>query len=131
MGMIRKLLGKYNSLSVQIRATIWFFVCSVLQRGISVITTPIFTRLLSTEEYGQFSVFNSWLSIAQIIVTLQLSAGVYREGIHFFLAGAKSDSLFVVDRFVLVISWLLESPVWFDNCANAGHAADDLGNSCV
>lgn len=81
MGMIRKLLGKYNSLSVQIRATIWFFVCSVLQRGISVITTPIFTRLLSTEEYGQFSVFNSWLSIAQIIVTLQLSAGVYTMGI--------------------------------------------------
>lgn len=79
--MIKTLIGKYNALSVQLRATIWFFVCSVLQRGISVITTPIFTRLLSTEEYGQFSVFNSWLTIAQIVVTLQLAGGVYTMGI--------------------------------------------------
>ena len=79
--MIKSLIGKYNALSVQLKATIWFFVCSVLQRGISVITTPIFTRLLSTEEYGQFSVFNSWLTIAQIVVTLQLAGGVYTMGI--------------------------------------------------
>ena len=76
-----KLLDKYNSLSIQIKATFWFFVCSVLQRGISTITTPIFTRLLSTAEYGQFSVFNSWLSIIQIFVTLNLSAGVYTMGL--------------------------------------------------
>lgn len=79
--MIKKILTKYNNLSLQIKATIWFFVCSVLQRGISVITTPIFTRLLTTTEYGQFSVFNSWLSIVQIIVTLQLTSGVYTMGI--------------------------------------------------
>ena len=79
--MIKKVLNKYNALSIQVKATIWFFVCSVLQRGISVITTPIFTRLLTTTEYGQFSVFNSWLSIIQIIVTLQLTAGVYTMGI--------------------------------------------------
>lgn len=79
--MIKKILNKYNALSIQVKATIWFFVCSVLQRGISVITTPIFTRLLTTAEYGQYSVFNSWLSIIQIIVTLQLTSGVYTMGI--------------------------------------------------
>lgn len=79
--MIKKILTKYNALSVQVKATIWFFFCSVLQRGISVITTPIFTRLLTTVEYGQYSVFNSWLSIVQIIVTLQLTSGVYTMGI--------------------------------------------------
>lgn len=79
--MIKKILTKYNALSIEVKATIWFFVCSVLQRGISVITTPIFTRLLTTAEYGQYSVFNSWLSIIQIIVTLQLTSGVYTMGI--------------------------------------------------
>ena len=79
--MIHQLVNKYNGLSLQIKATIWFFICSVLQRGISVITTPIFTRLLNTAEYGQFSVFNSWLSIIQIIVTFQLTSGVYTMGI--------------------------------------------------
>lgn len=79
--MISALIQHYKSLSVQLKATLWFFVCSVLQRGISVITTPIFTRLLTTAEYGQFSVFNSWLSIIQIVVTLQLTSGVYTMGI--------------------------------------------------
>ena len=79
--MIHQLVNKYNGLSLQIKATLWFFICSVLQRGISVITTPIFTRLLNTAEYGQFSVFNSWLSIIQIIVTFQLTSGVYTMGI--------------------------------------------------
>lgn len=78
---IKRILKKYNKLSLQIKATFWFFICSVLQRGISVITTPIFTRLLTTAEYGQYSVFNSWLSIVQIIVTLQLTSGVYTMGI--------------------------------------------------
>lgn len=79
--MIYRLKKKYNALSIPLKATIWFFVCSVLQRGISVITTPVFTRLLNPEEYGQFSVFNSWLSIISVIVTMQLTAGVYIMGI--------------------------------------------------
>lgn len=79
--MLKSMIDKYGSLSVQMKATIWFFVCSVLMRGISVFTTPIFTRLLSTAEYGQFNVFNSWLSIITIFVTLQLAAGVYTMGI--------------------------------------------------
>lgn len=79
--MLQKLKQKYASLSPQVRATFWFLVCSFLQRGISTITTPIFTRLLSTEEYGQFGVITSWISILQIVVTLDLTAGVYTMGI--------------------------------------------------
>ncbi len=59
----------------------WFLVCSFLQRGISVITTPIFTRLLSTAEYGQYTVFNSWLSIVTIFITFRLYQGVYTQGL--------------------------------------------------
>lgn len=66
---------------MQVKASFWFFVCSVLGRGISVITTPIFTRLLTTAEYGQFSVFNSWLSILTPILTLNLYSGVYTQGL--------------------------------------------------
>ena len=52
-----------------------------MQKGISVVTTPIFTRLLTTEEYGQFNVFNSWMSILSVIVTLNLSQGIYTQGL--------------------------------------------------
>ncbi len=42
--------SKYRSLSVQAKAALWFTICSFLQKGISFITVPIFTRLMSTEE---------------------------------------------------------------------------------
>ena len=45
---MRKFFEKYKNFPVQVRASFWFLICSFLQRGISVITTPIFTRLLST-----------------------------------------------------------------------------------
>ncbi len=40
--------SKYCSLSVQAKAALWFTICSFLQKGISFITVPIFTRLMST-----------------------------------------------------------------------------------
>ena len=81
MDRIKKLLDKYRTMPIQIKASFWFFICAFLQKGISIITTPIFTRLLTTAEYGHYNVFNSWYGIAQIIVTLNLSYGVYTQGL--------------------------------------------------
>ena len=74
-------IKKYKSLPVQIKASVCFLICSFLQKGISTITTPIFTRLLSAAEYGQYNTFNSWLSILTVFITLYLSAGVYSQGL--------------------------------------------------
>ena len=74
-------IDKYKSLPVQVRASFWFLICSFLQKGISMVTTPVFTRLLNTEEYGQFGVFNSWHGIVTILVSLNLYAGVYTQGL--------------------------------------------------
>ena len=68
-------------ISAEVKASFWFLICSFLQRGISVITTPIFTRLMSTQEYGQYSVFQSWMDIMTIFVSLKLYAGVFLQGI--------------------------------------------------
>ena len=78
---IKLIMSKYVFLPVQVRAAFWFMVCSFMQKGISSITMPIFTRILTTEEYGRFSVFNSWLGIITIFVSLNLSAGVYMQGL--------------------------------------------------
>ena len=65
------------SLSVQAKAALWFTICSFLQKGISFITVPIFTRLMSTEEYGTYTVYLSWLQILTIMTSLYLFNGVY------------------------------------------------------
>lgn len=66
---------------VQAKASFWFLICAFLQRGISAITTPIFTRLMTTFEYGQYSVFTSWMSIAACFITLNIYGGVYVQGL--------------------------------------------------
>lgn len=79
--MFKRVLKRYQEFPVQIKASFWFLICSFLQKGISVITTPIFTRLLSTAEYGQYSVFNSWMGIITVFATLNLYLGVYTQGL--------------------------------------------------
>ena len=74
-------IDKYKSLPVQVRAAFWFLLCSFMQKGISSLTAPIFTRLLTTAEYGQFSVYSSWLSLLTPIVSLNLYYGVYMQGL--------------------------------------------------
>ena len=71
-----KLINKYNNLSVQMKVVIWFTFCNFLQKGIAVITTPIFTRLMTQEQYGLFSVFQAWQGILVIISTLYLQNAV-------------------------------------------------------
>lgn len=82
--MINKLLNRYRSIPVAAKASIWFIICSVLQKCISMLTLPIFTRLMSTEQYGQFTVYNSWLQIFTIFVTLRLNYAVFNKGMSKF-----------------------------------------------
>ena len=79
--MLSKIRDKYRSLPVQVRASFWFLICAFLQKGISFITTPIFTRLMTPAEYGQFNQFTSWQMILTVIFTLNLFSGVYARGL--------------------------------------------------
>lgn len=81
MDMYNKIKNRYRALPIQIRASFWFLVSSFLQSGIAVITTPIFTRLMSTSEYGDYGAFNSWMGIITIFVSLNLSSGVFTQGL--------------------------------------------------
>lgn len=81
---MKKMWLKYKSLSVQAKSAIWFTICSILQKGISFITNPIFTRLLTTEQYGTYSLYLSWLQILTIITSLYLYHGVFNNGMTKF-----------------------------------------------
>ena len=47
--MLKKMIKRYRSIPVAAKASLWFIFCSVLQKCVSMLTTPIFTRLMSTE----------------------------------------------------------------------------------
>lgn len=77
------------SISAEKKASLMFVVCSFLQKGISLLTTPIFTRILSTEEYGFYSIFVSWVDIISVFTTLRLGGSVYMQAIVKFDANIK------------------------------------------
>ena len=68
-------------MSVQAKAAIWYAVCNIIQKGISFLTTPVFSRLLTTEEYGLYNVFTTWQSVIIVLVSLNLASGVYMRGL--------------------------------------------------
>ncbi len=77
---IKKLLAEYDRIPVPVKASLWFTVCNFLQKGISMITVPVFTRLLTTEQYGVYTVYQSWYSIITVFATLNLYYGVFNNG---------------------------------------------------
>ncbi|SDA30821.1 Membrane protein involved in the export of O-antigen and teichoic acid [Ruminococcus sp. YE71] len=86
----------YNKLSPSIKASFWFTVCSIVQRGIALITVPIFTRILSKEEYGEFSLYQSWYQVILIISTLNLAADVLN---NVFTKYSKSERYKIISSF--------------------------------
>ena len=106
--MIRKIYNKYKTSPIQVKASLWFLICSFLQKGVSVITTPIFTRLLSTADYGNYNVFNSWMGILSIFITLQIYSGVYEQGLIKFEKERKVFSSALQGLcLILCFLWLL------------------------
>lgn len=77
---IMKIKSKITNGSPVVKASFWFMVCSVLQKCISLISTPLFTRLLTSEEYGIFTVYNSWYQVFLIFISLKLDGGVFNKG---------------------------------------------------
>lgn len=89
---MKKIFQIYRNMPTMVKASFWFLICSFLQKGIATITTPVFTRLLTTAEYGQYNVFNSWLQILTPIICLNLYSGVYSQGLVKFEEDRKRYS---------------------------------------
>ncbi len=77
MNVIKSFFTKLNNMSPASKASFWFVVSNIVLKGISFITTPIFTRLLDVADYGVSNLFITWEGIISIFATLSLSGGVY------------------------------------------------------
>ncbi len=85
--MIRKrivsLKIKYNTVPASVKSAVAFTISSLVLRGITFLVTPIFTRLMSTTQYGIVSTYNSWQTILEVFALLGLtSAGVFNVGLN-------------------------------------------------
>lgn len=68
-----------NSLNkIALKAGVFYIFAQLFIRGISFLTTPLYTRLLTTAQYGQIKVYESWLLIAVPVMSLCLWKSVDR-----------------------------------------------------
>lgn len=78
--MIKKLFMKYKGLSYGVKAGLWFTFCNMVQKGISFLTMPIFTRIMSQTDYGIYNTYLSWYNFILIFTSLNLSYYVFSKG---------------------------------------------------
>ena len=99
------------------KAATWFTFCSFFQQGISLLTTPIFTRILSESDYGIVAVYNSWLALLTVFCTLNLSGGVFNNGMVTYEKSrdkyvAAMQGLSVTVTVVIFLVYCLFSSQW-------------------
>ncbi len=75
-----KIISKLKSMPQGAKASIAFFFASLITKGIAYLVTPVYTRILTPEQYGQTSLFLTWLEIFGIISMFCLSYGVFNNG---------------------------------------------------
>lgn len=76
-----KVKEKLSKIPKPVISSIVYMLVVFFQSGINLITTPIFSRILSTSDYGITSTYQSWYNILTIFITLNLSAGVYNSAL--------------------------------------------------
>ena len=61
-----------------IKSGVWYIINNLVTKGLGIITIPIFSRVLTQEEYGIVNNFQSWLSILIIVASLNLYGSIAR-----------------------------------------------------
>lgn len=67
---------KPNNNMKALKSGVWYTLSSFLVKCMGFITTPIFARLLTKGEYGEFSNFLSWMNIAITLVGLHIESSL-------------------------------------------------------
>ena len=97
-----------SSGKVIFKSGIWYTISNLLVKGLAFITAPIFTRLLTKAEYGEYNNYSSWLNILTVVVGLSLHASLisarfdYEEKFDKYILSILSFQ-FVIAGFFLIV----------------------------
>ena len=74
---MKKYLSKITSMSESAKSAIVYTMATLFSRGLAIITVPIFTRIMSTDQIGVVNLYNSWYTMISAVATLSLTSGGY------------------------------------------------------
>ena len=70
-----------RELKLPARASLAYILSGVFGKAVGFFATLVFTRLLSAEEYGSFTLYTSWLGIAETASSAFISASMIYKGL--------------------------------------------------
>ncbi len=82
-----------GTLRLPAKASIYYIVTASLAKSVGILTTPVFTRLLSNESYGKYTLYMSILGLSTIICSTGISPTVIYRGLEKF-KGEKNSFVF-------------------------------------
>ena len=56
---------------------------SFFNKGIAFFTVPLFTRILSTSDYGIVSTYNSWVGTVTVLISMTLYMAIRQSFIYY------------------------------------------------
>ena len=71
-----------------LKSGIWYTVSSIAIRAVAIITSPIYTSMLTTDNYGRANTFNSYVEIFNVVTCLCVVYSIGRAKIDY---GEKLD----------------------------------------
>ena len=72
------------SIPVGFKSAIVYLFATVFTRGLAIITTPIFTRIMTTDQVGMVNLYSSWYSMITVVSTLALTSGGFSIALREF-----------------------------------------------
>ena len=103
-----------NSDAKALKSGVWYTVSYVLARGVGYLAVPIFTRILSKEEFGVYNNYLSLLAVLTVIVTLNLASTMLNAKYDF--ADTFDDYIYAVLRLstLSVAGWTIAFNVFWN-----------------
>lgn len=101
--MIYTIKEKWNKIPLTVKVSTSYAICSILQKCLSFITLPLFTRLLTTEQYGQYTIYSSWQGILMIFLTLNLAYGSFQTAMVKY-EGRRSEYISSIQGICILLS---------------------------
>ena len=76
--LLSKFSQKLNikNMNLPARSSLFFTATNLLCKGAAFLFTPLFTRLLTPADYGEYSLFGALLSLSAVAVTMEIPGGI-------------------------------------------------------
>jgi O-antigen/teichoic acid export membrane protein len=91
------------------KASTYYLIGNIFNKGVAFLTVPVFTRILSTYDYGIVTTYNSWIAILSMIMGFALHTSIRMAYVDY--KGEIDDFMSVSTFFTIITSSVMTAVV--------------------